>query len=66
MGACVFNSCDKLETVYCKAKTPPNLTGTVKATFSDNISYIYVPSNSVELYKKNWKEYSNIIYGYDY
>ena len=58
--------CDKLETVYCKATTPP----TYKYPFSTCtlLAKIYVPIASVDAYKtaEGWSRYADKIEGYNF
>ena len=57
----VFTKCPSLNTIICKAVTPPEIYGN---TFSKNMSYkIYVPYQSVEAYKTatNWSAYADRI-----
>jgi hypothetical protein len=62
-----FCSCSSLESVYCKAITPP-VAG--RGVFSINPSgrKIYVPMESVDAYKSadGWKDYAGYIIGYDF
>lgn len=67
IGDSVFARCHYLKMVYCQSTTPPTLG---KNAFS-NISReakIYVPQNSVALYKSanGWKDYASKIVGYDF
>lgn len=71
-----FYECTGLRELYCQAITPP----TARADFLSYYKYgtanlyqpigcmIYVPNESVELYKtaKYWKDYANYIVGYDF
>ena len=67
IGASSFEDCTSLTEVYCISKTPPNLIG--NRTFDNNASqrYIYVPQDSVNMYKKanGWNIYAKYIRGYD-
>ena len=62
-----FAGCSSLTSVYCKAKTPPTLESSL---FGENPSdsKIYVPTESVDAYKaaEGWKNYADIIEGYDF
>lgn len=66
IGNRAFSNCNDLSRVYCMATTPPKLG--INA-FDENHSrfIIYVPSESVELYKSapNWNNYAKMIIGYD-
>ena len=78
IGTLVFEQNEALESVYCKATTPPNLGST--QTDDGTLTYwggfrgakmlktIYVPEESVEAYKTafGWKEYADYIVGYDF
>lgn len=62
--------CDNLAKLYCKALTPPsfpneNWSGLTYLTSSCNI---YVPTESVDLYKQAsyWNSRANMIFGYDF
>lgn len=63
-----------INTVYVKATTPPThniIDGTINQTTLNMFTVstkIYVPRNSVNLYKtaEYWKEYADNIYGYDF
>lgn len=50
-------------TLIVKADTPPTLDGDLQYGNSKQLSHIYVPSESVDLYKNatNWSNYSSII-----
>ena len=62
-----FYNCKNLTSVYCKAITPP--VGGADM-FSSNASgrKIYVPMESVEVYKSayRWSDYADAIVGYDF
>ena len=68
IGKEAFLECFSLENVYCKATTPPSLSGS--SVFDSNGSgyKIYVPTESVEAYKsaEYWSEYASAIVGYDF
>lgn len=63
-----FWNCELLKDIYCKATTPPTLGG--YSVFSGCASdlKIYVPTESVDLYKsaERWSTKADIIYGYDF
>ena len=67
IGEYAFNGCSSLAEVYCKPTTPP-IGGVLM--FYDNASgrKIYVPTESVNAYKKAsyWREYADYIVGYDF
>ena len=68
IGDGAFYSCTSLASVYCKATTPPALGGT--SVFDNNGSgrKIYVPTGSVNAYKRatRWNEYASAIVGYNF
>lgn len=59
-----FRNC-AIKHFYCKAKTPPTNNNGLK---SSGVKIIYVPYESVELYKatEGWSVYKNIIMGFDF
>ena len=63
-----FQYCTGLTSVYCKATTPPALSGT--SVFGSNGSgrKIHVPEESVEAYRSadGWSVYASAIVGYDF
>ena len=66
IGEGAFYKCTSLTSVYCKPITPPSLG---RSAFSGaNITKIYVPRNSVEAYKAEyrWSVYASYIEGYDF
>jgi hypothetical protein len=76
IGEGAFQSNEKLTELYVKATVPPTLPsralhlsgGIVNGNFTylmPNLS-IYVPNESVEAYRTNWKEYKDLIIGYDF
>ncbi len=65
IGYKAFFNCNKLNTVYCKATTPPTIEDAVFNS-CDNLNRIYVPMESVSLYKSQWSQYSEYIAGYDF
>jgi hypothetical protein len=60
IGQGAFSACSSLKYVFVNAKTPPMIGDGV---FFNNIDSrkIYVPSSSVDPYKKNWSNYANDI-----
>lgn len=68
IGEDAFRICPKLSSVYCKAITPPTLSGSL--VFYDNASdrKIYVPAESVSAYKSanGWSECASSIVDYDF
>ena len=58
-----FNGCAAITEVYCKATTPPALTDSFDSVVAPTI---YVPADSVNVYKsaEGWKEFA--IVGYDF
>ena len=67
IGRNAFSACVSLNSVYCKAITPPS--GSI-SMFDSNASdrKIYVPMESVEAYKaaEYWSEYADAIVGYEF
>ncbi len=63
-----FYNCSSLTSIYCKSTTPPLLKDDYGNIFGDNISgyKIYVPSESVDAYKKTWWSYVADIVAYDF
>ncbi len=71
-----FFNCKKLMSVYCKRTTPPMGKSNMFLAYREegNKEYcsincqIYVPCNSVELFKnaEGWKDYAGAIVGYDF
>ena len=63
-----FWNCELLKDIYCKATTPPTVGE--YSVFSGCASdlKIYVPTESVDLYKsaERWSTKADIIYGYDF
>lgn len=57
IGLCSFKGLDSLETIICKAVTPPShfWAGFYRA-YNKSFKTVYVPSESVEEYKKAWGE----------
>ncbi len=72
IGAYSFSNNSKLESVYCKALTPPTLSPgyTSDTAFSNNATNrkFYVPSSSLTRYTidERWQRYSNCIVGYTF
>ena len=74
IGESAFLHCDNLSEVYCKSKIPPTpmyvYEGYYWGAFDEcapNIK-LYVPRESVDAYKTadGWKEYADVIVGYDF
>ena len=67
IGNNAFNYDNQLNSVYCKATTPPSLGGYAFSTSAYNLK-IYVPNESVEVYKKasGWSTYASKIIGYNF
>ena len=68
IGDEAFFYCYSLTSVYCKATTPPALYGDSVFDYNGSGRKIYVPRQSVNVYKnaKGWKEYADAIVGYDF
>ena len=67
IGEFAFYACTSLAAVYCKPTTPP--TGSSNMfTGNDPDRKIYVPTNSVNAYKREmyWMNYHQYIVGYDF
>ena len=58
-------STSKLSKIYCKAKTPPALYGSLNSTLPST-AIIYVPRSSVEEYRIIWSDYADKIIGFDF
>ena len=67
IGDDAFAYCDSLKGVYCKATTPPTAGNYMFNNTSSNLK-IYVPTQSVEVYKSasGWSEYADDIVAYDF
>ena len=65
IGNYTFYRCTSLTSVYCKPTTPPTGGGSM---FSNNAPgrKIYVPRNSVSMYRIMWSSYKSYIEGYDF
>ncbi len=63
-----FNNCSTLVEIYCKATTPPTLENVAALGGVYGKQKIYVPTASVDAYKKasNWSSYASKIVGYDF
>ena len=68
-----FYNCTSMAEVYCKPAIPPTGKYVTSIFHCDGGMYlipigckIYVPRNSVDLYKKQWKDYASDIEGYDF
>ena len=67
IGVDVFSSSPNIETVYCRSIIPPSVQG-MGSAFDNAEVAIYVPSQSIELYKDApfWCEYKNNLIEYEY
>ena len=67
IGKNAFDVCSSLTSVYCKPTTPP-AGGQYMFDQSASGRKIYVPYNSVDVYKssENWSRYASDIVGYDF
>ena len=63
IGEFAFYYCNNLTSVYCKATTPPALSGTSVFDYNGSGRKIYVPAGSVNAYKSAayWSEYADAI-----
>ena len=73
IGLAAFSGCTSLTSVYCKATIPPTAILYDNGnwyTFDENTSgrIIYVPTESVEVYKSatGWSDYADDIVGYNF
>lgn len=66
IGDSAFSDCNNLTKVICTATTPP-LGGMEMFDNNADMRIIFVPRESVELYKSapNWNNYAKMIIGYD-
>lgn len=64
LGVNAFNFCLYLESVCCKAMTPPEAVSSFDYPLGDNV-VLYVPKGSKEQYMSApvWKDFSNIVEG---
>ena len=62
-----FAYCSSLSTLFSKNITPPTV-GYIAFYSWDNLSKIYVPTESVDAYKSAsvWRNYASKIEGYDF
>ena len=67
IGRAAFDVCSSLTSVYCKSTTPP-AGGQYMFDQSASGRKIYVPYNSVDMYKQAeyWSRYASDIVGYDF
>ena len=67
IGLQAFVECDALSEFYCKAVTPPDFNWMAFYMIDSNF-VIYVPMDSVDLYKsaQNWSDYADKIVGYNF
>lgn len=70
LGMDILYDCDHLKTVYCRPTTPPAKNPNDFEDYiriCENLEAIYVPAQSVELYKSDpaWRLYKEIIVGID-
>ena len=67
IGAAAFDNCSKLSNVYCEASNPP-MGGWIMFDGNAENRTIYVPSESVELYRaaEYWSEYADSIKEYEF
>lgn len=62
IGNYAFSRCVKLANIFCNGVTPATLGSDVFKNISSNAK-IYVPSASLNEYKSQWSEYSDMIVG---
>ena len=67
LGSSAFEGCTGLKSIYCKAITPPTLSGYAFDFFAKGVE-IYVPRVSVNAYKSAvlWRNFASQIIGYDF
>ena len=67
IGNFAFYNCTSLTSVYCKPTTPPT-GGSYMFNYNVSGRKIYVPRNSVDVYKsaEYWGDYADYIEGYDF
>lgn len=67
IGHLAFANCNSLKSVYCKTINPPKGSAWMFPVYCPPYD-IYVPRNSVELYKsaKGWDAFASKIVGYDF
>ena len=61
IGDMAFQDCTKLKSFTINKKTPPSLGSNVFANTSSSMK-IYVPAESLEMYRNSWSEYASLIY----
>lgn len=68
IGNYAFQDCSSLISIYCKSVTPPTLSGYYVFEYNANGRKIYVPTGSVDAYKKAtyWSHYASAIEGYEF
>ncbi len=68
IGLGAFHECNNLVSVYCKPTTPPAATGGYwgSSNMFDYRPTIYVPTNSVGVYKTTWSSHADYIVGYNF
>jgi hypothetical protein len=55
-----------IKTVYCKPTTPPEILDASLLMYGKENLKVYVPTESVELYKTAWQSYKDYIFGYNF
>jgi hypothetical protein len=55
-----------IKTVYCKPTTPPEILDASLLMYGKEELKVYVPTESVELYKTAWQSYKDYIFGYNF
>lgn len=55
-----------IKTVYCKPTTPPEILNASLLMYGKENLKVYVPTESVELYKTTWQSYKDYIFGYNF
>ena len=62
VGGYAFSDCTGLTSITCEAVTPPTFTGSGGFAYVDKSIPLYVPAQSVDLYKiaDQWKDFTNV------
>ena len=63
VGAGAFGSCGQLDSLYCRAKTPPTIADNTFNNYSTYTSKVFVQQSSLAKYKsaEGWKNFTNYI-----
>ncbi len=68
IGDGAFSECSSLINIYCECTKPPCLSGSAFECHESVLNTIYVPAESVDVYKAadGWSNYASIIEGYTF